>query len=213
VALASDERLVPMKEALRTGDFWLLALSFGVCGFTTIGLIGTHFIPHATEHGFSEKQAAGILSVIGGFNVVGTIASGWLTDRYSPRKLLATYYFLRGLSLLALPAMSSGGIPLMSGFAILFGLDYIATVPPTVMLTANRFGRRSVGTIYGWITFSHMVGGAAAAALAGQIHDAAGDYGLAMYAGGVLALFAGAFAFRIGTRPVSNQLPAPAASY
>ncbi len=213
VPLAADERLVPMKEALRTGDFWLLALSFGVCGFTTIGLIGTHFIPHATDHGFSEKQAAGILSVIGGFNVVGTIASGWLTDRYSPRKLLAVYYFLRGLSLLALPAISSGGIPMMSAFAIVFGLDYIATVPPTVMLTANRFGRRSVGTIYGWITFSHMVGGAAAAALAGVIHDAAGDYGLAMYAGGVLAVFAGAFAFRIGGRPPSTQLPAPVASY
>ena len=213
-ALASDERMVPMKEALRTGDFWLLALTFGVCGFTTIGLIGTHFIPHATEHGFSEKQAAGILSVIGGFNVVGTVASGWLTDRYSPRKLLAVYYFLRGCSLLVLPAISSAGIPMMGAFAIVFGLDYIATVPPTVMLTANRFGRRSVGTIYGWITFSHMVGGAAAAALAGVIHDAAGDYGLAMYMGGVLAVFAAAFAFRIGARPVApSTAPAPAASY
>jgi predicted MFS family arabinose efflux permease len=213
VPLASDERLVPMKEALRTGDFWLLAITFGVCGFTTIGLIGTHFIPHATEHGFSEKQAAGMLSLIGGFNVVGTIASGRLTDRYSPRKLLASYYFLRGCSLLMLPAISSAGIPMMSAFAILFGLDYIATVPPTVMLTANRFGRRSVGTIYGWITFSHMAGGAAAAALAGVIHDAAGDYGPAMYMGGVLAVFAAAFAFRIGTRPSQSGGALPAASY
>ena len=213
VALASDERLVPMREALRTGDFWLLAGSFSVCGFTTIGLIGTHFIPHATEHGFSETQAAGILSVIGAFNVVGTIASGWLTDRYSPRKLLALYYVLRGSSLLVLPAISSaGGLPLMSMFAIVFGLDYIATVPPTVMLTANRFGRRSVGTIYGWITFAHMVGGAIATALAGVIHDAAGDYGIAMYMGGVLALFAGAIAFNIGSRPARGG-PLPAASY
>ncbi|MBK6320184.1 MAG: MFS transporter [Dehalococcoidia bacterium] len=212
-ALASDERLVPMKEAIRTGDFWLIALSFGVCGFTTIGLIGTHFIPHATEHGFSEKQAAGMLSVIGGFNVVGTIASGWLTDRYSPRKLLALYYFLRGCSLLVLPALSGSGIPLMSMFAVVFGLDYIATVPPTVMLTANRFGRRSVGTIYGWITFSHMVGGAIAAALAGVIHDAAGDYGPAMYAGGILALFAAAFAFQIGTRRPKPPGLRPATSY
>jgi MFS family permease len=213
-AAAADERLVPMSEALRTRDFWLLAVSFGVCGFTTIGLIGTHFIPHATEHGFSETQAAGMLSVIGGFNVVGTVASGWLTDRYSPRKLLAVYYFLRGLSLLALPAISSAGVPMMSAFAIVFGLDYIATVPPTVMLTANRFGRRSVGTIYGWITFSHMVGGAAAAALAGKIHDASGDYGLAMYLGGVLAVFAAAFAFRIGSKPVAPAKGlTPAASY
>ncbi len=211
VALASDERMVPMKEAMRTGDFWLLALSFGVCGFTTIGLIGTHFIPHATEHGYTERQAAGILSAIGAFNVVGTIASGWLTDRYSPRKLLAVYYFLRGCSLLVLPAIS--GVPLMSAFAVVFGLDYIATVPPTVMLTANRFGRRSVGTIYGWITFSHMVGGAAAAALAGQIHDAAGDYGIAMYLGGILAVFAAALAFRVGTRAPRTPTLAPAAGY
>lgn len=209
--LASDERLVPMKEALRTGDFWLLALSFSVCGFTTIGLVGTHFIPHATEHGFTEKQAAGILSLIGAFNVVGTVASGWLTDRYSPRKLLALYYVLRGLSLVVLPAVST--VPLMSAFAVVFGLDYIATVPPTVMLTANRFGRRSVGTIYGWITFSHMVGGAVAAAMAGYIHDAAGDYGYAMYAGAVLALFAAALAFNIGARAPRTPGMAPAAGY
>lgn len=209
--LASDERLVPMKEALRTGDFWLLALSFSVCGFTTIGLVGTHFIPHATEHGFTEKQAAGILSLIGAFNVVGTVASGWLTDRYSPRKLLALYYVLRGLSLVVLPAVST--VPLMSAFAVVFGLDYIATVPPTVMLTANRFGRRSVGTIYGWITFSHMVGGAVAAAMAGYIHDAAGDYGYAMYAGAILALFAAALAFNIGARAPRTTGMAPAAGY
>ncbi|MGE3076971.1 MAG: MFS transporter [Dehalococcoidia bacterium] len=213
IALALDERMVPMKEALRTSDFWLLAVTFGVCGFTTIGLIGTHFIPHATEHGFTEKQAAGMLSLIGGFNVVGTIASGWLTDRYSPRKLLALYYFLRGCSLLVLPALSGTGIPLMSLFAVVFGLDYIATVPPTVMLTANRFGRRSVGTIYGWITFSHMVGGSIAAAMAGVIHDAAGDYGPAMYMGGILAVFAAAFAFRIGTRATGTSGALPAASY
>ena len=191
----SNEPLTPMKEALKTRDFWLLALSFGICGFTTIGLIGTHFIPHATEHGYTERQAAGILSVIGLFNIVGTVGSGWLTDRYSPRKLLAIYYFLRGLSLLALPAIS--GVPLMSAFAVVFGLDYIATVPPTVMLTANRFGRRSVGTIYGWISFSHMAGGALAAAMAGQIHDATDSYGIAMYLGGVLAVFAAALAFQV----------------
>ncbi len=209
--LASDERLVPMREALRTRDFWLLALSFGVCGFTTIGLIGTHFIPHATEHGYSETQAAGILSVIGAFNVVGTIASGWLTDRYSPRKLLAFYYAMRGCSLLVLPAIS--GVPFMAAFAVVFGLDYIATVPPTVMLTANRFGRRSVGTIYGWITFAHMAGGSVAAALAGYIHDASGDYGYAMYAGGILALFAAAIAFNIGNRKPDVPGLAPAVGY
>jgi sugar phosphate permease len=134
-----------------------------------------------------------------------------LTDRFDPRKLLLTYYVFRGISLLYLPQIHDTLD--ITAFAILFGLDYIATVPPTVMLTANRFGRRSVGTIYGWITFSHMAGGAAAAALAGVIHDAAGDYGPAMYMGGVLAVFAAAFAFRIGTRPSQSGGALPAASY
>lgn len=195
---AADDRVTPMSAAVRTGDFWLLALSFAICGFTTIGLIGTHFIPHATEHGFSDAEAAGILSLIGALNIVGTIGSGYLTDRYSPRRLLAVYYALRAGSLLALPAISS--LPMMSAFAIVFGLDYIATVPPTVMLTAERFGRRSVPTIYGWITCAHMVGGAAAAALAGQIHDVAGDYAIAIYLSGILGLAAAAMAFNVGGR-------------
>jgi predicted MFS family arabinose efflux permease len=198
-----------MALALRTGDFWLLAVSFGICGFTTIGLIGTHFIPHATEQGFTDTQAAGILSLIGALNIAGTIGSGYLTDRYSPRKLLALYYALRAGSLLVLPLITT--LPLMSAFAIVFGLDYIATVPPTVMLTANRFGRRSVPTIYGWITFSHMFGGAIAAALAGQLHDLAGDYTIAIYLSGFLALAAAAMAFNIGARPPSpTALPATA---
>lgn len=188
----------PMRVALRTGDFWLLALSFAVCGFTTMGLVGTHFIPHAVEHGFTEAQAAGILSVIGGMNVVGTVASGWLCDRFSPRKLLAAYYFFRALSLLALPLITT--LPLMSLFAVVYGFDYIATVPPTVMLTADRFGRRSVGTIFGWISFAHMVGGAAAASFAGAIHDAVGNYIAAFYVAGLLGLVAAGMAFNV--RPV-----------
>lgn len=200
-----DARVTSMRTALLTGDFWLLALSFGVCGFTTIGLIGTHFIPHATEHGFSETQAAGILSIMGLMNIAGTVSSGWLTDRYSPRRLLAFYYFGRGFSLLLLPLMTN--MPLMAGFAVLFGLDYIATVPPTVMLTADRFGRRSVGTIYGWITFSHMAGGAAAAAIAGRVHDSTGDYAVPIYFSGVLALIAAGMAFNVGARVARSGGP------
>ncbi len=209
IASRAEERVVPPGEWLRSRDFWLLASSFGVCGFTTIGLIGTHFIPHATEHGFSDAQAAGILSVMGAMNIVGTIGSGWLTDRYSPRRLLAMYYFFRACTLLALPLMIN--MPLMSLFAITFGLDYIATVPPTVMLTANRFGRRNVGTIYGWITCSHMVGGALAAALAGYIHDVSGDYLIPIYISGVLALIAAAAAFNIGGPRKGDAPPAPKA--
>ncbi|HEY7467485.1 MAG TPA: MFS transporter [Dehalococcoidia bacterium] len=192
-----DDRVTPISQAVRTGDFWLLASTFFVCGFTTVGLIGAHFIPHATEHGFSEAQAAGILSLIGAMNVVGTLASGWLCDRYPPRLLLATYYFLRALSLLVLPFIST--LPFMSVFAVVFGLDYIATVPPTVMLTAERFGRRSVGSIYGWITFAHMVGGAIASYAAGYIHDVADEYSIAFYLAGLLGLLAAMMAFGINS--------------
>jgi MFS family permease len=198
-AAVVDTRVTPVREALRTMDFWLLASTFFVCGFTTMGLIGAHFIPHATEHGFSEVQAAGILSVIGGMNVIGTITSGWLCDRYPPRVLLAGYYFFRALSLLALPFIST--MELMSLFAVLYGFDYIATVPPTVMLTADRFGRRSVGVIYGWISFAHMVGGAGASYFAGYIHDVAGEYTVAFYLAGLLGLMAAALAFGIRPRP------------
>jgi predicted MFS family arabinose efflux permease len=203
-AVPVDTRVTPMSRALRTGDFWLLATTFAICGFTTMGLIGTHFVPHAVEHGFTEAQAAGILSVIGGMNVVGTIASGWLCDRFPPRKLLAGYYFFRALSLLALPLIDS--LPLMSLFAVVFGLDFIATVPPTVMLTADRFGRRSVGTIYGWISFSHMIGGAIGAAAAGLIHDAADSYTAVIYLGGLLAMLAAAMAFTMRPRPATPAL-------
>ena len=194
-AARADTRVTPISQAVRTGDFWLLASTFFVCGFTTVGLIGAHFIPHATEHGFSEGEAAGILSLIGAMNVVGTLTSGWLCDRYPPRMLLATYYFIRALSLIVLPLITT--LPLMSLFAVAFGLDYIATVPPTVMLTADRFGRRSVGTIYGWITFAHMVGGAIASYVAGYIHDVAGEYTIAMYMAGLLGLLAAMLAFGI----------------
>lgn len=206
---AVDTRATPMREALRTGDFWLLASTFFICGFTTMGLIGTHFIPHAVEHGFTKTEATGILSVIGGMNVVGTIVSGYLCDRYSPRKLLAGYYFFRALSLVALPFMVN--LPLMSVFAVVYGFDFIATVPPTVMLTADRFGRRSVGTIFGWISFAHMAGGAIAAALAGWIHDVAGEYTIAIYASGLLALMAAMLSMTVSHRRPARSAPPPGA--
>jgi predicted MFS family arabinose efflux permease len=210
-AVAAETRQTPMSQALRTREFWLLAATFFVCGFTSIGLIGPHFIPHATEHGFSEAQAAGILSVLGAMNIVGTTLSGWLCDRYPPRMLLACYYFFRALALMALPLITT--LPLMSLFAITFGLDYIATVPPTVMLAAERFGRRSVGIIFGWISFSHMVGGAIASFLAGYIHDSAGEYTLAFYIAAVLGLMAAATAFSIRSqaRPTRLIAEVPAA--
>src|SRR4029079_17466580 len=118
----ADARTTPMSEALRTRDFWLLAGSFFVCGYTSNGLIGTHLIPHAVEHGFTQNVAASALAVIGAFNVVGTITSGYLTDRFNPRHLLAIYYAFRAASLILLPSVTSE-LGLL-GFAVLFGLDY-----------------------------------------------------------------------------------------
>jgi predicted MFS family arabinose efflux permease len=209
VVAVTDDRYTPVREAVRTGDFWLLCSTFFVCGFTSVGLIGAHFIAHATEHGFSDAQAAGIFSVIGAMNIFGTIGAGILCDRYSPRHLLAGFYVLRALTLLALPFITT--MPLMGVFALTFGIDYIATVPPTVMLTAERFGRRSVGTIYGWITFVHMLGAAVASYFAGYVHDALGEYTVAMYVAGILGLLAAMLAFGINTGE-KTKAPEPVAA-
>lgn len=187
-----------MSRATRTPEFWLLAGTFFVCGFTSNGLVGTHLIPYAVDCGISAITAANMLALMGAMNFVGTIASGWLTDRYDPRKLLAVYYSFRGLSLLLLPWITTPAG--LAFFAILFGLDYIATVPPTVSLVADTFGRRNVGTVYGWVFCAHQVGAALAAWLGGVARQTAGDYGMAFWAAGVLAIAAGLMALRIQRR-------------
>ncbi|HET7769614.1 MAG TPA: MFS transporter, partial [Chloroflexota bacterium] len=160
-----------MSRALRTPEFWLLSGSFFVCGATSNGLIGTHLIPHSIDHGIPEVTAASALALMGAFNFVGTLGSGWLTDRFDPRKLLAVYYTLRGFSLFVLPfATDFSGLAI---FAVVFGLDYIATVPPTSALAADLFGRRNVGTVFGWIFFAHQAGAALAAYLGGVAREVA----------------------------------------
>ncbi|MGL4609694.1 MAG: MFS transporter [Trueperaceae bacterium] len=192
-----------MTKALRSVDFWLLAITFFVCGATSNGLIGIHFIAHAVEHGFAENIAASTLAFMGVFNFVGTIASGWLTDRFNPRFLLAIYYTFRGLSLLFLPFIHDQlGL---SFFAILFGLDYIATVPPTVALTADTFGRRNVGVVYGWIFCAHQLGAASAAWFGGLIRDTYGNYNAAFIIGGGVAIAGGVLA--LGIRLKNKTLP------
>jgi MFS family permease len=193
-----------MRRAVRTADFWFLAGTFFVCGATSNGVVGTHFIPHAVEHGFTQTAAASALAVMGVFNFVGTIASGWLTDRYDPRKLLLIYYTFRGLSLLFLPFVHD--TMTIGVFAILFGLDYIATVPPTVALAADRFGAHNVGVVYGWVFAAHMVGAAIAAWVAGVVRESVGDYAAAFVAAGWIAIVAGFAAMMIRRRE-----PAPAA--
>jgi MFS family permease len=202
---ASGAPLTTIFQAIRTGDFWLLAGSFFVCGVTTNGLIGTHLVPHAVEHGLSEYTAAGALAVLGAMNVIGTMASGVLTDRYDPRKLLLIYYGLRAGALVMLPLVTE---PIgLTVFAIIFGLDWVATVPPTVALTADRFGRASVGTIFGWIFCCHQLGAAFASYAGGLARVWLGDYQIAF----LVAAAMGFIAAGISTR-VSRAQFAPAAA-
>jgi sugar phosphate permease len=194
----------PMRAAVRTGDFWLLAGSFAICGLTTSGLIQTHLISHGTEHGFTEMTMAAALGVMGAADVVGTIASGWICDRFGPRAPLAFYYLFRGISLLLLPAIHTRGT--MLGFAVLYGLNWISTVPPTSALAADRFGRQNVGTVFGWIFFAHQVGAAIAAYGASVLHVWLGDYTLSFLLAGGLALLGAGLAF--GIRGEGRQLAA-----
>lgn len=203
-AAAIDGPSTTVFQAARTVDFWLLSGSFAVCGFTSNGLIGTHLVPHAVEHGFTENVAAGALALIGAMNIVGTMGSGYLTDRFNPRLLLAAYYGFRALSLVFLPFVTD--VMGLTLFAILFGLDYIATVPPTIALTADRFGRRSVGLLFGWISCAHQVGAALASYLGGLTYVWLGDYQLAFLAAGGLGFVAAGLSTRIHRAP----RPAPA---
>ena len=203
------QRTTSMFEALRTRDWWLLAGSFFVCGYTSNGLIGTHLIPHAVEHGFTENVAAGALALIGAFNVVGTIGSGYLTDRFNPRRLLAIYYAGRAASLVLLPSVTTETGLII--FSVMFGLDYIATVPPTVALTAERFGRASLATVFGWISFAHMVGGALASYASGVSRDVFGDYTLAFIVAAIFGFIAAGLSLQVSG--IARRVePAPAAA-
>ncbi|HSL34325.1 MAG TPA: MFS transporter [Candidatus Limnocylindrales bacterium] len=210
---AEAVRTTSIRDAARSRDFWLLAGSFFICGYTSNGLIGTHLIPHAVEHGFTEVTAAGAVALMGTMNIVGTLASGWLTDRYDNRRLLAAYYGFRALSIASLPFILE--IPQLLLFAIVYGLDWIATVPPTANLTARIFGRGSLGTIYGWIFFSHMVGAALAAFLGGLFRDVYGDYHAIFISAALIGFVAVLMASRISNdgvgRPAEGLAAAPVA--
>src|SRR5919108_367665 len=197
-----------MRRAIRTSDFWFLAGTFFICGATSNGLVGQHFIPHAVEHGFTPIAASSALAVMGVFNFAGTIGSGWLTDRLHPRKLLLVYYSFRGVSLLFLPFVHD--TMSIAAFAVLFGLDYIATVPPTVALVADRFGQHNVGVVYGWVFAAHMVGAAVAAWVAGIVRESVGDYAAAFVAAGWIAIVAGFAALAIRRRGPDVDAPVPA---
>ena len=190
--------LSALAVAARTRAFWLLAGTFFVCGASTNGLIGTHLIAACHDYGIHEVQSAQLLAMMGVFDILGTTISGWLTDRYSSRYLLFGYYTLRGLSLLFLPLTLRSGASSLVIFAVFYGLDWIATVPPTVRLTSEAFGRENTGVIYGWIGASHQLGASVAAFGAGAIRTLLGDYQLAFWSAGVLCVVAGLSFLTIG---------------
>jgi MFS family permease len=185
---------------LRSRAFWLLAGTFFVCGATTVGVIGTHLIPAAHDHGIGTVQAAGLLAAIGVFDIVGVTASGWLTDRWDARQLLFAFYALRGLSLFFLPFTLGSSDAGLVAFVVVFGLDWVATVPPTVALTVEAFGRRRAGVVFGWIFAAHQLGAAAAAWAAGAVRNAAESYEIAFMGAGLLGVAAAFMALGIASR-------------
>jgi len=182
--------LAVLSEATRVRDFWLLAGSFFVCGASTNGLIGTHLVAAAFDCGIPEVRAASLLAAMGLFDLVGTTASGWLSDRCNCRYLLFGYYGLRGLSLIFLPQALLGPTVGLGVFAVFYGLDWIATVPPTVKLTSEVFGREKASIVFGWVVASHQVGAAFAAYTAGALRTTFGNYAPAFLGAGGLCMIA-----------------------
>ena len=192
--------LSALRHAARTRTFWALAAGFAICGATTNGLVGTHFIPSAHDHGMPQTTAAGLLAVVGIFDIVGTIFSGWLTDRVNPRILLAVYYSLRGVGLAFLPALLSAEVqPSIVVFVVIYGLDWVATVPPTIALCREAFGDRGP-LVFGWVFAAHQIGAAIAAVLAGVVRDQTGHYTVAWFAAAGLCAVAAVVSISIRKR-------------
>jgi sugar phosphate permease len=196
-----------LKLGFRSSAFWLLAGSFFICGATTNGLIGTHLIPASIDHGIAEVTAASLLAVIGIFDIVGTIGSGWLTDRIDSRWLLFWYYGLRGLALLILPFVLGSSFFGLIVFIVFYGLDWVATVPPTIALATAAFGKQKGPVIFGWIFASHQFGAASAAFAAGALRTWLGDYQVTFISAGLLCLIASGLVIRINRAPAEAVRP------
>ena len=180
-----------LRVSSKSRDFWILFGTFLVCGLSTNGLIGTHFIPAAHDHGMAETVAAGLLALIGLFDVIGTLFSGYLTDRIDPRKLLFFYYGLRGLSLFLLPSILFSSVhPSTLVFVIFYGLDWVATVPPTLVLCRMVMGNQRSAVVYGWVFVGHQIGASIAALGAAVLRVKLGDYAAAFYISGAMCLVA-----------------------
>jgi predicted MFS family arabinose efflux permease len=206
---AAVRALQVLKRASKVRTFWALVAGFAICGATTNGLIGTHFIPSAHDHGMPETTAAGLLAVVGIFDILGTIASGWLTDRYNPKVLLAVYYQFRGIGLLVLPLLLSATIqPSMIVFVVIYGLDWVATVPPTAAICRKTFGADG-SVVFGWVFAAHQLGAAAAALGAGAIRDSTGEYTYAWFGAAAMCTIAAVISATIRKdKAVKEPVPA-----
>ncbi|WP_139977661.1 MFS transporter [Nocardioides litoris] len=200
-----------LRESARHRTFWILFGTFWICGWSTNGLIGTHFIAASHDHGLPQTTAASLLALIGVFDIVGTIASGWLTDRVDSRHLLLVYYALRGLSLLAVPYLLADVVqPSLFVFIVFYGLDWVATVPPTVALCRAHFGPERAGVVFGWVFAAHMVGAGVAASFAGIVRETTGAYDAAWSTAGLLCLGAAAAVLLVPRVPAATaEVTAP----
>jgi MFS family permease len=196
-----------LKVSSKSRDFWILFGTFLVCGLSTNGLIGTHFIPAAHDHGMVETVAASLLALVGVFDVIGTIFSGWLTDRMDPRKLLFFYYGLRGLSLFLLPSILFSTMhPSTLVFIIFYGLDWVATVPPTLMLCRMVMGNQRSAVVYGWVFVGHQIGASIAALGAAVLRVKLGDYAVAFYISATMCLVASLAVLQIAKGKTTAEL-------
>ncbi|HEX7940320.1 MAG TPA: MFS transporter [Gemmatimonadaceae bacterium] len=204
--------LAVLRDVATTRNFWILFLTFFICGASTNGLIGAHLIPAAHDHGIPETRAASLLALMGLCDLVGTTAAGWMSDRWDSRYLLGAYYGLRGLSLLFLPFALAGTSPSLFAFAVWYGLDWIATVPPTLRLANEAFGRTRAPIVFGWIGGGHQLGAASIAMIAGALRVSTGRYDWAFIGSGVLCICAAALALafrRSRTEEAPHGLPLP----
>lgn len=199
---AARRALTVLRDAARTKPFWLLAGTFFVCGWTTNGIVSTHFVPTGHDHGMAATTAATMLAVVGVFDIIGTIGSGWLTDRFDPRLLLGAYYLLRGVALAAVPVILGPSVqPSLLLVMMFMGLDWVATVPPTATLCRAFYGVERGAIVFGWVFASHMIGAAVAATASGIMREAQGSYSMSWWlAGGLAVLAAGACLAIPGTR-------------
>lgn len=200
-----------LGTGIRSRDFWLIAAGYFVCGATTNGLIGTHLIAASVDHGMSEVAGAGLLAAAGVFAIIGGAISGWLSDRWDNRLLLFCYYALRGLSLLYLPFAFDLPLYGLSVFSFVYGLDWIASAPPTVRLLSDAIGSQQIGIMVAWVTVIHQIGSAAAAYLAGVLRIAFGTYSEAFILSGLLLIIAAVMVLFIdGGRSRRNRVAAEA---